>query len=416
MKVRPMTKKLKDKVKRILKSNLSLAFLLVAIFFSGWMVGLAGFKLRLKLNPPTIKIEDRMPSATTVDFSLFWEVLDRINKNFLFKPLNGEELLYGAISGVIEALDDPYTSFLTPQENMEFKRNLEGLYEGIGAELGIRSEQLVIVAPLEGSPAEAAGVKAGDKILEIEGVSTRGISLSEAVSQIRGAAGTVSTLTLKRGDGDPFVVKITRAQISIKSVRYEEKGEGIFYLRVSRFGEGTVSEWDKAVEEIQAKRVVRRRIILDLRSNPGGLLNGAVYLASEFISSGVIVIEETGDGFRQTLKATPTKRNHAFAGMATVVLVDGGTASASEILAAALRERVKAKLVGTKTFGKGTVQDVADLQGNAALHLTIAKWLTPSGKWLNETGLKPDFVVSLTEEDISAERDPQLEKALELLR
>jgi len=404
------------KIRRFLKGNFSLIFLLVAVFFAGWAIGFSGFEWKLRLNPPAFTIEDKTPPSSTIDFALLWDVLDRINKNFLFKPLDGQKLLYGAISGLIEALGDPYTSFLTPEENAEFKRNLEGRYEGIGAELGIRDDQLMIVAPLEGSPAEATGVKAGDKILEIEGIDTKGISLSEAVSQIRGAARTISTLTLQRGDGEPFVVKITRAEITVKSVRYEEKGSGIFYLRVSRFGEGTIAEWDNAVSEIIGKEVGPEGIILDLRSNPGGLLSGAVYLASEFISSDVIVIEETGDGLRQTLRAVPTKNGYAFAGVSVVVLIDEGTASASEILAAALREKAKAKLVGIQTFGKGTVQDADDLSGGAGLHLTVAKWLTPSGKWVNETGLKPDFVVELGEADINAGRDPQLDKALELLR
>lgn len=404
------------KIRRFLKSNLSLIFLLLAVFFSGWMLGIAGFELNLRLNPPALTVENKTPPSSTIDFSLFWNVLDRIDKNFLFKPLDGQKLLYGAISGLIEALGDPYTSFLTPVENAEFKKNLEGKYEGIGAELGIRDDQLVIVAPLEGSPAESVGVKAGDKILEIEGVSTRGITITEAVSKIRGAAGTISALTLQRGDGESFIVKITRAEITVKSVRYEEKENEIFYLRVSRFGEGTAEEWDTAVQAISSKGEAIRGIVLDLRSNPGGLLSGAVYLASEFVSSGTVVIEEAGDGSRHTLRATSTKNGHAFVGKSVVVLIDEGSASASEILAATLRERIGAKLVGKQSFGKGTVQDADDLSGGAGLHLTVAKWLTPSGKWIEEAGLKPDFEVELTEADINADRDPQLDKALELLR
>ena len=170
------------------------------------------------------------------------------------------------------------------------------------------------------------------------------------------------------------------------------------------------------MQAIRSKGAATKGIVLDLRSNPGGLLNGAIYLASEFIPSGTVVIEEAGDGSRRVLRATSTKNNHAFAGMSVVVLVDEGSASASEILAAALRERIGVKLVGAQTFGKGTVQDADDLSGGAGLHLTVAKWLTPSGKWVNETGLKPDFEVALTDEDINAGRDPQLDKALELLR
>lgn len=407
------------KIRRFLKSNLSLVFLLLAVFFFGWTLGAAGYEWNLRLNPPTLTVENKTPPSSTINFSLLWDVLERINKDFLFKPLDGQKLLYGAISGLVRALGDPYTSFLTPEENAEFRQELEGKYEGIGAELGIRNDQLIIVAPLDGSPAEAVGVKAGDKILEIEGVSTRGISISEAVAKIRGEAGTVSTLTLQRGEGKSFVAKITRAEIAVKSVEYKEKESGIFYLRVSRFGEGTTEEWDKAVSEIRQQTANSKQltgIVLDLRSNPGGLLSGAVYLASEFISSGTVVIEEGGDGSRQTLRATSTKNSHAFVGVPVVVLVDEGSASASEILAAALRERVRAKLVGETTFGKGTIQDAEDLSDGTGLHLTVAKWLTPSGKWINGTGLKPDFEVALTDEDLNAGRDPQLDKAVELLR
>lgn len=408
-----------NRFKRFLKSNLSLVFLLLAVFFFGWTLGAAGYEWNLRLNPPGLTIENKTPPSSAINFSLFWDVLERIDKNFLFKPLDGQKLLYGAISGLVRALGDPYTAFLTPEENAEFRQELEGKYKGIGVVLDIRNEQLIVVAPFEGSPAEVAGVKAGDKVLEIEGITTKGISLSEAVAKIRGEVGTVSTLTLQRGEGKPFVVKITRAEIAVKSVEYKEKESGIFYLRVSRFGEGTTEEWDKVVSEIRQQTANSKQltgIVLDLRSNPGGLLSGAVYLASEFISSGTVVLEEGGDGSRQTLRATSTKNSHAFVGVPVVVLVDEGSASASEILAAALRERVKARLVGETTFGKGTIQDAEDLSDGTGLHLTVAKWLTPSGKWINGTGLKPDFEVALTDEDLNAGRDPQLDKAVGLLK
>jgi carboxyl-terminal processing protease len=410
--------------KRFLKNNLSSIFLFLAVFFAGWMLGIAGYDLNLKLNPPGAEIVYREIPSSTVDFSLLGDVLNQINANFLFKPVNAQELLYGSISGLVEALGDPYSSFLTPEENSEFQNELEGKYEGIGAELGIRNDQLIIVSPLEGSPAESTGVRAGDKILEIEGESTEGIDLYEAVMKIRGAAGTVSTLTLQRGDGAPFEAKITRAEITVESVRYEEmdstgspqEGGGIFYLRVSRFGEGTLDEWDAAVKAIENGGEPVRGVILDLRSNPGGFLNGAVYLASEFLTSGVVVIQEDADGARQSLEVQSTTNDHAFSGESVIVLVNGGSASASEILAAALREKVDAKLVGEKTFGKGTVQDVDELSGGAGLHLTVAKWLTPSGEWVNGTGLTPDYEVAITDEDLNADRDPQFDKALELLR
>lgn len=374
-------------------------------------MGFAGYQLDLKLNPPSLKIENKKITSGEIDFSPLWDVLDRINEEYLFRPVDGTKLLYGAISGLIKALGDPYTAFLNPDENSAFNDSLEGTYEGIGAELGIRDEQLIIVAPLGGSPAEGQGVRAGDKILEINGESASGISVTEAVTKIRGKAGTVVELTLQRGSGDSFKVSITRAQITVKSVNFEDKGNGIYYLEVTRFGETTNDEWDEAV----AKAKGAKGIVLDLRSNPGGYLSAAVYLASEFLDSGTVLLQEDANGDRAPLSVQSTENDHAFAGIPVVVLIDEGSASASEILAAALSERVNAKLVGEKSFGKGTVQDAVDFDDGSGLHLTVAKWLTPSGEWVHDKGLEPDFKVELTDEDINAGRDPQLDKALDLL-
>ena len=374
-------------------------------------MGFAGYQLDLKLNPPSLKIENKKITSGEIDFSPLWDVLDRINEEYLFRPVDGTKLLYGAISGLIKALGDPYTAFLNPDENSAFNDSLEGTYEGIGAELGIRDEQLIIVAPLGGSPAERQGVRAGDKILEINGESASGISVTEAVTKIRGKAGTVVELTLQRGSGDSFKVSITRAQITVKSVNFEDKGNGIYYLEVTRFGETTNDEWDEAV----AKAKGAKGIVLDLRSNPGGYLSAAVYLASEFLDSGTVLLQEDANGDRAPLSVQSTENDHAFAGIPVVVLIDEGSASASEILAAALSERVNAKLVGEKSFGKGTVQDAVDFDDGSGLHLTVAKWLTPSGEWVHDKGLEPDFKVELTDEDINSGRDPQLDKALDLL-
>ncbi|MEX0587478.1 MAG: S41 family peptidase, partial [Patescibacteria group bacterium] len=272
-------------------------------------------------------------------------------------------------------------------------------------------DQLIIVAPLDGSPAEGEGVRAGDKILEINGESTAGTSVTEAVTKIRGEAGTVVELTLQRGSAPSFKVSITRARITVKSVNFEDKGNGIYYLEVTRFGETTNDEWDEAVAKVKNPK----GIVLDLRSNPGGYLSAAVYLASEFLNSGTVVLQEDADGNRSPLTVQSTAGDHAFAGVPVVVLIDEGSASASEILAAALAERADAQLVGQKSFGKGTVQDAVDLDDGSGLHLTIAKWLTPNGTWVHDKGLEPDFKVELTDEDINAGRDPQLDKALDLL-
>lgn len=404
------------RVKQFLQKNFLLISTFIFVFLVGWQVGYAGFQFNLRLNPPQIKIENKTPPSGTIDFSLLWEVIERINEDFLFRPVDGTELLYGAISGLVRALGDPYTSFLDPEENRQFDDSLEGVYEGIGAEIGIRNDQLVIVAPLEGSPAAGAGVRAGDKILEVDDASTAGITISEAVSEIRGPAGTQVVLTLQRGDKPAFEVTITRDRIKVESVSFEIKEGNILYLRVSRFGEGTNDEWDRSVGEIKDRKLDIKGVLLDIRSNPGGFLSSAVYLASEFADRGTVVIQEDGSGGRHSLSVQPTEGDHAFKGVSIVVLIDGGSASASEILAGFLRERRGAKLVGEKTFGKGTVQDAVDFGDGSGLHLTVAKWLTPAGYWVNGTGLDPDFAVELTERDLSENRDPQLGRALELLR
>ncbi len=390
--------------------------IVLVVFFAGWQLGFSGYQLNLKLNPPSLKVENKRVTAGSIDFSPLWDVLDRINADYLFRPVDGTKLLYGAISGLVKALGDPYTAFLNPTENAEFNDSLEGTYEGIGAELGVRNDRLIIVAPLSGSPAVGVGVRSGDKILEIDGSSTVGLSVTEAVSKIRGKAGTIVGLTLQRGSDPSFKVSITRARITVKSVNWEEKGSGIYYLKVSRFGESTNGEWDETISKIKNQNAKISGIILDLRSNPGGYLSGAVYLASEFLKSGPVVIQEDANGDRSALSVQPTKGNYALVGIPVVVLIDEGSASASEILAAALKERAGAKLVGEKSFGKGTVQDAVDLDDGSGLHLSVAKWLTPKGRWVHDQGLEPDFKVALTDEDINAGRDPQLDKALELLR
>jgi carboxyl-terminal processing protease len=398
-------------MREFFRKNFALILILLAVFLGGWQLGFSGYQLNLKFNPPSLSVENKRVTSGSIDFSPLWDVLDRINEDFLFRPVDGTKLLYGAISGLVKALGDPYTAFLDPTENTQFNDSLEGVYEGIGAELGIRDDKLIIVAPLDGSPAVKAGIRAGDKILEINGETTTGLSVTEAVTKIRGKSNTVIELTLQRGSASSFKLSITRAQITVKSVSVEKKDNGIYYLGVSRFGESTNSEWDDAVS--QAKEATG--IVLDLRSNPGGYLSAAVYLASEFLNSGTVVIQEDASGDRSALSVQSTKNDHAFAGIPVVVLIDEGSASASEILAAALQERAGAKLVGKKSFGKGTVQDAVDFDDGSGLHLSVAKWLTPKGVWVHDKGLEPDFAVELTDEDFNAGRDPQLDKALGLL-
>jgi len=384
----------------------------VGFFYGGYYMGKRGFIFEVRKNPPQVEIINKYPGDKEIDFTLFWEVWDLVSRDYLMRPVDPQAMLYGAIQGMVSSLDDPYTSFLEPEINETVLEALEGKYQGIGAELGMKEDQLIIVAPLDGSPAKAAGVKSGDKIIKIEDEGTVGLSITEAVHKIRGTAGTKIKLTLQRDNTEPEEIVITRGVITLSSVTWEDKGNGIAYIRVSRFGGETNSEWDTAVSEINIKMNELDSIIIDLRGNPGGYLQSAVYLAGEFFRDKPVVYQEDALGEKIPLESN---RVGDFTNIPAVyVLIDEGSASASEILAAALQSHTDAVLIGKKTFGKGTIQDTKDFNDGSGVHITIAKWLTPDKKWIHEEGLKPDIEIEITEEDIENNVDPQLNKAIEL--
>jgi carboxyl-terminal processing protease len=342
-------------------------------------------------------------------------------------------MVWGAISGMVQSLGDPYTVFLPPQQNKEAKEDLGGLFEGIGAQLGVNDKKIVVIAPLKGTPAESAGIKAGDWIVKVDGKETAGWTLPEAVSKIRGPKGTKVTLTIVHREEEKSVeVSVTRDKILVKSVESWVKDikdikeikeinnlKGtVAYLRLLRFGDQTNAEWEKAVQEISnfnspvggQSPSSLNGLILDLRNNPGGYLQGAVFITSEFLKEGVIVKQENASGAHQTYSVS---REGKFLRIPLVVLINKGSASASEIVAGALKERGRAKLVGETTFGKGSIQEAQDLKGDAGLHITNAKWLLPSGRSVNGTGIDPDVKI---EDDTKTENiDEQLEKAVEVL-
>ena len=405
--------KLKTLILIIVFSSITFAF--------GWYLGGRGYTVEVESGSPKVQIinkeAEQKPEA--IDFSTFWQVWEILNTRHVDRPLDPQKLFYGALKGLAAAVGDPYTAFLPPQENKEVKDNLNGRYEGVGAELGIRNNQLTVVSPLDGSPAQKAGVRPGDIILEVDGAETSSMSLSEAVQKIRGPAGTAVRLTLKRGEGEPFEVKITRQQITIKSISWEKKEEGVVYIRIARFGEQTNRDWDNAVSEILTSHLSPlTSIILDVRSNPGGYLQASVHIASEFVNSGVIVYEDFGppEAGRQSRQEFRSDHRGRLTSVPVVVLIDEGSASASEILAAALRDLHGAQLVGQKSFGKGTVQDAVELGDGSSVHVTIARWLTPKGENIDGVGLPVDIEVQRTEEDINAGRDSQLEKAIEIAK
>lgn len=397
-----------------------LIILLIAVgfFYGGYYFGKRGFEIQVRKDPPSIEVLNKYPKDQTVDFALFWEVWTTIEDEYLLRPIDPQKMLYGAIDGMVKSLDDPYTSFLEPTLNEKVQQDLDGKYQGIGAELGMDDNNiLIVVAPIDGSPAKDAGIKPGDQILGIDGESTYGLSVSGAVNLIRGSSGTSVTLTIRSGDQEPRDIALTRGIIKISSVKWEDKGDGNAYIRISRFGTDTNDEWDKAVKEIMSQMDQLDAVVIDVRGNPGGYLLSAVHIAGEFYK-GVVVYEEDATGNQQPLKST---RAGSFKDVPqVVVLIDQGSASASEILAAALKSEVNATLVGAKSFGKGTIQNAMDFEGDkSGLHLTIAKWLTPKKEWVHNTkdregGITPDFIVEFTKEDIEKANDAQLNKALEI--
>lgn len=402
-------------------------FVIFAVLFGaiGYWMGERKVTLQIIKKAPVVKIDRKLPeSKQAVNFNLFWEVWDRLSATFLQrKTLDSAKMVYGAISGMVNSLGDPYTVFLPPSENKQTKEDLNGAFEGVGIQLGYKDNQLAVIAPLSGMPAELAGVRAGDLILRIvdenKGIDrdTAGISLPEAVSLIRGAKGTMVRLTfLRKGEDKPFEINLKRETIVVKSVELdtlEREGKTVVHLKLTRFGERTAEEWEEAIKQILNSKLQTKNfggVILDVRNNPGGFLSGSVYIASEFLRDGVIVQQDKGDDGKETYSVN---RAGSLLSDPMVVLINGGSASASEIVAGVLQERKRAELVGEKTFGKGTIQEAQDFTGGAGLHVTIARWLLPSSKSIDKEGVIPDFEIKMDEEDQT--KDPQLEKAIEIL-
>lgn len=350
-----------------------------------------------------------------VDFTLFWKVWELLKEKYVdSKKLDAQDLFYGAIKGMLAATGDPYTNFFDPEENKAFGEDISGSFEGIGAELGVKNNVLTVIAPLEGAPAEKAGLRAGDKIIKIDGKISSDMTIDQAVDLIRGPKDTDVVLTIFReGEEDTREITIHRGVVIVHSVKYELKEGSVAYIKVNRFGDDTTKEFANYLSK--AVTAKPKGLIIDLRNNPGGYLEAAVDMANKMIEKGsVVVIEEDGNGKRQE---TRTRGGDIASGIKTVVLINEGSASASEILAGAMREdRQNVTLIGKKSYGKGSVQEFIDLPQKTAVKITVARWLTPNGEQINEQGIKPDVEVELTNDDYQNNRDPQLDKALEILR
>ena len=368
------------------------------------------------LNTENTKIKDK--DGKSIDFSLFWDTWALVENKYIDDTkLDPQKMYYGAIKGMVASLGDPYTFFLTPDENKQSKDDLGGKFEGIGAQLGLKEGLIVVIAPLKNSPALAAGIKAGDIITHVDGASTKDWTLPQTVSKIRGVGGTKVTLTLSRAETSKDVT-IVRDQIKVESVEltYESQaGKKVAYLKLSQFGDTTNDEWDTAVDDIttQYDNGQITGMVLDLRDNPGGYLESAVYIASEFIKRGEIIVKQ--ETTNMTDRTYTVEREGRLQDIPLVVLINGGSASASEILSGAMRDHKRAVLVGAKSFGKGSVQEPLDLQKGAGLHVTIAKWLLPKGEWINGKGIEPSIKVENTADEnntITKETDAQLQAAI----
>lgn len=387
------------------------------IFFGGYYLGINGFKLE-SASFPKISISREIPDNRDVDFSLFWRIWDTIDASYYDKTkISPQKMVYGAISGMVSALGDPYTAFLPPEENKVVEEDLSGSFEGVGIQIGFKGKNLAVIAPLPDSPAIEAGIKAGDFIVGItdtaKGIDTGtgGMTLSDAVKLIRGKAGTKVTLLLLRdGSEEPLKVEVTRKALDVPSVVVSHLDDSnIAHIKLLKFGADTEKEWQKAVSQVVSRQPKVTGLILDLRNNPGGYLQGSVDIAGEFVKKESVVVIEDRGLIKNEFKTTKTGK---FGDYKVVILVNGGSASASEILAGALSEIKGYKLIGETTFGKGTIQEPLQLDKGAGLHITTAKWLTPKGNWVNEKGLTPDVVIVDNPDTIE---DEQLQEAIKNL-
>jgi carboxyl-terminal processing protease len=397
----------------------AITFLVVIAYFAGVERGKTegdaarGFSL-----PSSTLFSSSEKNAEHPDMSIFWKTWDLLHERFVDREkLDGTALFYGAIKGMLAATDDPYTTFFDPEENTLFDEELAGSFEGIGAEVGMKDKMLTIIAPLEDMPAERAGLRSGDKVVKINDESTEGMNVDVAVKKMRGKKGTEVKLTIfRQGEQETRDFIVVRDTITVKSVKLDWKDGEILILKINQFGDETANEVKRAVDTLRARPP--RGVVIDLRNNSGGRLDATVDIGSFFLSKGkTVAIEEDGKGNRELLRTYDVKNGELLRTVPIVVLINEGSASAAEILAAALREnRDDVTLLGKKSFGKGSVQELVKVTKDTSLKVTVARWLTPNGHQINKEGIAPDIEVDRTDEDYDADRDPQLDRALEVMR
>lgn len=405
-------------------NSTSRKFLIIGIFLSlavGFVGGFWFANNKSANDLPIIRelINKDVGQPAKLDFSLFWDVWNSLNEKYVDpSKLDTQKMLYGAINGMVNSVGDPYTVFLEPKISKKFQEEISGAFGGVGMEIGKRNDVLTVIAPLKDTPAARAGIKAGDKILKIDGKITGGLSVEEAVNLIRGKKGTKVVLTVS-DNGNTKDVELIRDTVKIPSVEWELLDGDIAYLQVYTFNQNVDSEFQKAAEQILKSPATK--LIVDLRNNPGGLLDSSINLAGWFLNQNqVITMQEFRDGKREEFKS---KGNGALRIYQTLFLINGGSASASEILAGAVHDNLNIQLIGEKSFGKGSVQQLEEFKNGSSLKVTIAKWLTPNGRSITDLGIEPNVEVKMPEDPKEGEielgtpgKDPQLDKALELLK
>ncbi|MBI5077177.1 S41 family peptidase [Candidatus Falkowbacteria bacterium] len=398
---------------RRINGKIFVTFVVVALLIiftgAGFVLGrITEGKIEFEINPELYKAT---PLPEIFSNTVVQQVWNIIQTEYVDKDkIDQREIFYGALRGLVSGLGDPHSAFLDPVTTMEFDQAMAGAFEGIGAELAMKNNVATVVAPLPGTPAEKAGLRPGDKILAVDGEQVVGLPLEKVVRKIRGPGGTNVALLIMRGDEEPFEVVITRATIEIKSVKWAFRDDGLFYLKLNGFNGDTSDLLNKAAKEIKQKKA--GGIILDLRNNPGGLLDTAIDVASFWIEDKLILTEKFGGGQQVNYRSSKKAMLKDFP---TIVLINEGSASASEIVAGALQDYKKAMVLGATSFGKGSVQALHKLPDGSSVKITVAKWLTPNGRSINDGGIKPDLEIKITKEDVENQKDPQLEKAVEVL-
>ncbi len=394
-----------------------IVFTFSAGLWTGSMITNGGKNPAMKLQFPGVATQSdpAQLTATPVDrgtlFFPFWEAWDTVHRDFVDQPVDDVKLMQGAIRGMLSSLGDPHTSYMDPVEFQQANAPLEGEYEGIGAYVDTTGDYLTIISPMPGSPAEKAGIKPGDTVIAIDNEDMTGIDPNLVLRKILGPAGTEVEIKLKREGVEDFSVKIVRAKILLPSVESKMLDENIAYVNLSSFASDTGPKLRNSLKDLLSRNP--KGLILDLRNDGGGYLDTAQEVVSEFLKEGTVLIEEYGDKTQHKYEVQP-------GGLATeipmVVLVNGGTASAAEITAGAIQDYKRGILIGEKTYGKGSVQQWSSLPNESgAIRVTIARWLTPNGRQINAIGLMPDIEIALTQEDFDAEKDPQLDRAIEYI-